>query len=133
MSPEAIEAPAEIDGRADLYALGAVGCYLLTGKHVFSAKSVQAVCALQLFAEPTAPSELVDGVPADLEAVLLACLVKRADQRISTAEILIERLHGCVDAGKWTPAKASAWWGTHHAEPIQVSDAGTTVASLLGG
>ncbi len=73
MAPESIRAPDEVDARSDIYALGAVGYFLLTGEHVFTADTVVEVCAKHLNDEPVAPSErLGAAVPADLETLILA-------------------------------------------------------------
>src|SRR5690606_27536390 len=73
MAPESLTAPDALDARADLYALGAVGYYLLTGTHVFSGKSIVEVCAHHLHTRPEPPSKRCDApIAAELEALLLA-------------------------------------------------------------
>ncbi len=57
LAPEAIKAPDRIDGRADLYALGAVGYFMLTGTHVFTGATLVEVCSHHLHTAPVAPSE----------------------------------------------------------------------------
>jgi serine/threonine-protein kinase len=52
-------------------------------------------------------------VPADLEAVILACLAKRPDDRPASAQVLRERLAACAVAGDWTNARAASWWAAH--------------------
>jgi eukaryotic-like serine/threonine-protein kinase len=114
MAPEAVVAPETIDARADLYALGAVGYWLLTGTHVFSGTSVVEVCAHHLHSTPEPPSvRLRAPVPSDLEAVILACLAKRPEARPASAQVLRERLAACAAAGGWTNARAAAWWAAH--------------------
>jgi eukaryotic-like serine/threonine-protein kinase len=111
IAPETVTAPEQVDARADLYALGAVGYWLLTGTHVFSGKSVLEVCAHHLHSVPEPPSvRLGAAVSADLEAVLLACLAKRREDRPATAHVLRERLRACAAAGRWTNARAAQWW-----------------------
>ena len=69
LSPEAITAPDRVDGRGDLYALGAVGYFLLTGQHVFSGATLVEVCSHHLHTQPVPPSErLGRPLPAALEA-----------------------------------------------------------------
>jgi serine/threonine protein kinase len=94
----------------DLYALGAVGCYLLTGKPIFDAETVLAFMNLHLMEDPVPPSSRVPGVPTDLEEVLLACLAKEPEDRPDSAAVLRESLLACESAGEWTPADAAAWW-----------------------
>ena len=114
MAPETVVAPDTVDARADLYALGAVGYWLLTGAHVFNGTSIVEVCAHHLHSTPEPPSiRLRAPVPADLEAVILACLAKRPEERPASAHVLRERLAACAAAGVWTNARAAAWWADH--------------------
>jgi eukaryotic-like serine/threonine-protein kinase len=114
IAPEMLSAPERVDGRADLYALGAVGYWLLTGTHLFSGRSIVELCAHHLHSQPEPPSaRLGRPVASDLEALLLACLAKRPEERPSSADALRERLRGCASAGQWTHARAAQWWSTH--------------------
>ena len=114
IAPEAITAPESVDARADIYALGAVGYWLLTGEQVFSARSVVEVLGHHLHSEPIAPSRRLGApVAADLEATLLACLAKRPEDRPSSANELRERLRACASAGRWTNDRAARWWALH--------------------
>jgi serine/threonine-protein kinase len=106
MAPEAVSAPESVDARTDIYALGAVGYYLLTGAHVFGGRSVLEVVAHHLHSEPVPPSTRVGvAVSAELEAVILACLAKRPADRPASARALRERLAACAAAGRWTSAR----------------------------
>jgi serine/threonine-protein kinase len=117
IAPETVTAPDTVDARADLYALGAVGYWLLTGTHVFGGNSILEVCAHHLHSVPDPPStRLKAPVASDLEAVLLACLAKRPEDRPASAHVLRERLQACADAGRWTNARAAAWWAAHRHE-----------------
>src|SRR5690606_16769706 len=91
IAPETLTAPDSADGRADLYALGAVGYWLLTGTHVVGGNSVVEVCAHHLHSTPEPPSARL-GVPVaeDLEALIVACLAKRVDDRPASAQALRE-------------------------------------------
>ncbi len=114
IAPETVTAPDTVDARTDLYALGAVGYWLLTGTHVFGGKSILEVCAHHLHSVPDAPSARLGApVAADLEAVLLACLAKRPEDRPASAHVLRERLRACAAAGRWTNARAAEWWADH--------------------
>ncbi len=114
LAPETVTAPETVDARADLYALGAVGYWLLTGTHVFGGQSILEVCAHHLHSIPDAPSvRLGAAVAADLESVLLACLAKRPEDRPASAHVLRERLRACAAAGRWTSARAARWWVVH--------------------
>jgi len=112
ISPEALTGAA-VTRRSDLYSLGAVGCFLLTGKPAFEGRTVVELAAAHLHKDPVPPSARVGGIPADLEAVLLTCLAKDPEGRPATAADVRERLLACADAATWTPEDARAWWTAH--------------------
>ena len=129
IAPETLTAPETVDARADLYALGAVGYWLLTGTHVFGGKSILEVCAHHLHSVPDPPSTRLGApVAADLEAVLLACLAKRPEDRPASAHVLRERLRACAAAGRWTNARAAQWWAVHR-HKLRSGGAGASAAS----
>jgi hypothetical protein len=114
MSPEAIELPDEVDGRSDLYALAAVGYFLVTGTPVFSGKTVVDICMQQVSAAPMPPSErLGREVPAALEEALLAGLAKQASDRPQSAREFSKLLEAVVREMPWTVADADRWWATY--------------------
>jgi serine/threonine-protein kinase len=111
MAPESILTPGSLDARSDLYALGAVGYYLVTGTHVFTGQSAIEVCSHHLHTKPERPSaRLGRAVPADLEKLLLACLEKEADRRPQTASELRRRVRECQAYGAWDRERARRWW-----------------------
>ena len=88
MAPETISAPETVDARTDIYALGAVGYWLLTGTHVFRGNTVMEVLAHHLHSTPEKPSvRLGVAVERDLEKVLLGCLAKRPEDRPASAQV----------------------------------------------
>lgn len=98
IAPEALTAPDEVDGRADLYGLGAVAHFLISGAPVFSGQSVVEVCGHHLLTAPEPLSHVSGGViGSDLESVVLDCLAKQPSARPSSALELIQRLERCVD------------------------------------
>lgn len=113
LSPEAIRAPEAVDARGDLYALGAVTYYLLTGRPVFEGSTVVEVCGQHLHAEPEPPSRRA-GLAFDpaLEACVMDCLRKDPAARPQSAAALEARLAEC-DVGPWTAADAREWWDRH--------------------
>jgi serine/threonine-protein kinase len=113
ISPEAARGR-EVGPAADLYAIGAVGCYLLTGRHLFDVKSAVEMVLAHVSREPIRPSARVADVPADLEEVLLSCLRKNASERPASAVALRDALLSCSDAGRWTQADAARWWDGRH-------------------
>jgi hypothetical protein len=116
-SPEAIKTPAEIDGRSDLYGVGGLGYFLVTGAPPFDGKTIAEVCSHHLMTPPVPPSLRVGHeLPRDLEAVLLACLAKDRDDRPASAAALADALDACADAGAWSEDEARAWWALHRDE-----------------
>jgi eukaryotic-like serine/threonine-protein kinase len=116
MPPEAMNAPDVADPRSDLYALGAVGYFLLTGHPVFEGTTVFEVIGHHLHTEPVPPSQRTNNaVPADLEAVILRCLRKKPDDRPRDARTFRDALHRCTTAPRWTRDDAAAWWRTFRA------------------
>jgi serine/threonine protein kinase len=114
MSPEAIQTPNTVDARSDLYAVGAVGYFLLTGVPVFEAESVVELCHKHV-AEPASPPSQRTGmsVPPVLESALMACLEKSRAKRPQTARDLGLMLARCPEAAGWSVEEADAWWGRH--------------------
>jgi hypothetical protein len=112
LAPEAIRSP-DADARADLYSVGAVAYFLLTGRHVFEGKTIIEICGHHLHTPPTPPSERLERpLPAALEAWVLACLEKDPARRPPSASEAAARLErGGLD-GEWTPEQARAWWAT---------------------
>lgn len=93
VSPEALLAPESMDGQSDLYSLGALGYFLLTGEAPFSGAGILEVCAQHLHARPVPPSHRLDTqVPARLERLILSCLGKSKRERPGSAAELYEAL-----------------------------------------
>jgi len=141
MAPEAISKPDTVDGRADLYAVGAVAYFLLTGQHVFEAASVLEVCSKHMLEAPVPPSQrLGKALPADLEALVLRCLAKDRNDRPASAAVLRASLLACADAGRNDLHAARAWWQAHRTSrkdsPREIDDHGSRPATMsidLGG
>jgi len=111
MSPEQALGDGEVDGRSDIYALGCVAYWLLTGSLVFKGTTPMETVVLHVNREPEPPSRRTTRViPAELEEIVLACLAKQPAQRPQTADELAMRL-GAVRLGEeWTPLRAREWW-----------------------
>ncbi len=111
MAPEAIRDAKSVDPRSDLYAVGAVGYFLLTGTPVFSGKSPLETIHHHLQTEPESLARrLGRAVPEDLEALILRCLAKDADQRPDSAKALAKALAACGGVQPWDEAGAQGWW-----------------------
>jgi serine/threonine-protein kinase len=111
MAPELVLQNGPIDGRADLYALGCVAFWLLTGRNVFEGKSAIEVIVSHVHERAPSPSLLsLSPVPDALEQIVLACLEKSPDARPESASALLERLEACSIEPAWTAQRAEAWW-----------------------
>jgi hypothetical protein len=114
IAPEAIEKPESVNAQTDIYSVGAVGYWLLTGKTLFEEDKVAALLAHQVKDDPPRPSARIDRVvSADLEGIIMQCLAKSPDKRPVSAEALDAALAGCSSAGAWTTVIADNWWRTN--------------------
>jgi len=101
----------QVDARSDLYAVGAVAYFMLTGTTVFSGPTAAAVCACHARQDPEPPSHrLGRPIPADLEAIVLQCLAKAPQNRPPTATALCDALQACENACDWKRSAAEEWW-----------------------
>jgi serine/threonine-protein kinase len=117
MAPEALTSPGNVDARSDIYAVGAVGYFLLTGQHVFTGRTLMEVCGHHLHTKPVPLSERLEAsLPEDLEALILHCLEKDPRRRPQSAPELRERLVACRHSDAWTPLEARRWWDAHGPE-----------------
>jgi eukaryotic-like serine/threonine-protein kinase len=98
-----------VDGRADIYALGCVAYFLLTGHLVFQAEKSFQVIAKHLQTIPVPPSELALHVPASLERLVLSCLAKEPKDRPQSAGELARAL-ALIDVNPWSDEEATQWW-----------------------
>jgi serine/threonine-protein kinase len=111
MAPEAITGNAPIDARSDIYALGAVGYFLLTGAPVFSARTIFEMCGHHLHTQPEPPSARTGTpYPDDLEHLIMQCLAKAPDDRPGDARTVMRALAGCARLSPWVEEDAVAWW-----------------------
>ncbi|MEO8255893.1 MAG: serine/threonine-protein kinase [Acidobacteriota bacterium] len=112
MAPESILQPDAVDVRTDIYALGAVAYHLLAGQDVFDGKSTVEVCGQHLHQEPAPLSARGIAVPAELEAIVLACLSKDPNRRPQSAAELRRRVEACP-VEPWDGASAREWWSEY--------------------
>ena len=111
IAPEAVLGETALDGRVDLYGLGCVGYWLLTGERVFAGRTPVEMLMHHVKTPPVPPSERSGReIPRALEALVLQCLAKEPHERPASAEWLAARLAECETAKSWTPARAREWW-----------------------
>ena len=110
MSPEQASAYEDVDGRADIYSLGAVAYYLLTGQPPFSGKNVLDILISHRKKEASPPSRLNPAIPVDVEQIVLKCLAKTPSDRYLDAASLMQALDCCSVASEWGPEQAANWW-----------------------
>jgi serine/threonine-protein kinase len=112
MAPEVISLPEAADARSDLYAVAAIGYFMLAGRHVFEAPSSIEQLADHLHSRPVPLRErLGPWFPADLDALILSGLAKSPSDRPPSAAAFREALLRC-DVPQWTQEDARAWWRT---------------------
>jgi serine/threonine protein kinase len=112
MPPEAIQTPDLVDARSDLYAVGAVGYFLLTGQTAFDARTLGELCQQHITAIPRSPSErLGRAISSELEHAILACLEKSRAKRPQTARDLAAMLDRVPQP--WSLDDAESWWSRH--------------------
>jgi serine/threonine protein kinase len=126
MAPETILGEVEVDRRADVYALGCVAYYLLTGQLVFEADTPMKMLMQHVQALPIPPSQRTElPIPPELDAIVLACLQKDPKKRPQDAEELLGIAFQCQTCEGWTQVAARSWWERHlpHlAGPLTLSD-----------
>jgi serine/threonine-protein kinase len=121
MSPEQAAGKAELDGRSDIYSLGAVAYFLLTGHPPFVRQTALQTLAAHIYESP-ARVEGQAGVPADLEAVVLRCLEKDPARRLPDADALDQALALSSCASCWTRERADAWWHAARGRETEMPD-----------
>jgi serine/threonine-protein kinase len=113
MSPEQAAGRSQLDARSDIYNVGAVAYYLMTGKLPFDRLSTLQMLHAHAY-EPLVPTqEFKDVVPADLQDVILRCLEKDPDRRYQDAVSLEKAFAACESTNSWTPERAEDWWRQH--------------------
>jgi eukaryotic-like serine/threonine-protein kinase len=113
MAPEVALGQADVDGRADIYAVGCVAYWLLTGEVVFKRENPLATVLAHVRDEPVPQAERTEiPMPDALNALILACLAKDPAARPETTTVLESRL-AAMDNGGWTPDDARKWWALH--------------------
>jgi serine/threonine-protein kinase len=124
IAPEQAFGGASVDHRADIYAMGCVAYWLLTGELVFTADTPMQLLLKHAQATPDPPSARTElPIPKELDAIVLACLAKNPADRPQSARELARRLATVPVKDEWTPGRARAWWETHQPVPSLVATA----------
>ena len=110
MSPEQALGDREPDERSDIYSLGLVLYYLLTGQTPFQESNPVRLLVAHAHQNPRPISELRDGVSDDLEAVVMRCLSKAPEDRFESAAELAAALDDCRSDDVWDCRRAAQWW-----------------------
>jgi serine/threonine-protein kinase len=99
-----------VDARSDIYSLGAVAYFMLTGRPPFDDERPLRVLFKHVSEPPVPPTQIIDSIPADLEGIVLRCLAKKPEERFNDTLELSAALQQCSDASAWTAASALHWW-----------------------
>ena len=114
MAPEAMMSARDADARADIYSVGCVAYWLLTGKQVFSGSNPMKVAARHLSDQPEPPSTRTKlPVPSAMDEIILACLAKQPGERTQTAAELARKLRAVEMEFPWDDERAHRWWQVH--------------------
>ena len=126
MAPEIILGETNVDRRADVYALGCVAYYLLTGQLVFEADTPMKMLLQHVQAQPVPPSQRTElPIPREVDELVLACLAKDPNKRPQNAEVLLKMACGCKSGDCWTSDMSKTWWEKHLPEftgPLALGD-----------
>jgi eukaryotic-like serine/threonine-protein kinase len=114
MCPEQFQAYDRLDARSDIYSLGAVAYYLVTGRPPFNGDTVQQIIEAHAHEPLEPPGSVREGVPYDLERIIIRCLAKMPMNRFQDMDSLDKAIGECACAGQWTDEKAAAWWTQHN-------------------
>ena len=123
ISPEAVMAPETVGPGADIYSLGAVGYFLLTGGPLFTASSSMEMCVHHVRTEPAALSARTSAaISEQLTGVIMSCLAKEIADRPASAGALRAQLKAVPEAQDWSEEAALEWWRTAPRGPKPTDD-----------
>ena len=115
ISPEQVLGNRPLDACTDLYAVGCVAYWLVTGRLVFKGRTAMETMMQHAHADPVPPSTRSSlEIPSTLDSLILACLAKSASDRPQSADALAEALGAIETRTAWTPRRAHEWWDEHY-------------------
>jgi serine/threonine-protein kinase len=118
MAPERLRNPADVDARADIYAVGALAFFLLSGKRMFEAPDDLALTSKVLNEEPPPVGAVASQpIPGALDRLVQACVAKRREDRPSSVAEVIEVLDALRQDHRWTQGEARRCWGESATRP----------------
>ena len=117
LAPELVSGAGSFDGRADIYALGCVAFWMLTGRVPFEARDAISLLRHHSTTAPVPPSTMSEqAIPSDVDALVLECLSKEPSLRPPNVDVLRDRLSRLSIAQHWDQRSARAWWELHQPE-----------------
>ncbi len=130
MSPEQVLSPETIGAQSDVYQIGAVGYFLITGEPVFAGKDIEHLFSQHAWVDPRYPSARSNrAIARDFETLIMQCLQKEEAERPNGMSTLIEALESLEAAGEWDRHKASAWWLDHADDVFDTTQDGSSRTS----
>ena len=133
MAPEVVLGVADTDHRVDLYALGCVGYWLLTGKLIFEGRSAVEVMFHHAHTPPPRPSTRSElPIPAPLEDLVMQCLEKDPARRPTSAEAVSTGLDSVSLESAWSVERAERWWAMHRPQPADARRVAEVLLSQEG-
>jgi serine/threonine-protein kinase len=113
MAPERIRNPADADARSDIYAVGAVGYFLLTGRELYETAAEHDLTYQVQHTTAPRVSALMPGVPSRLDDLIARCLAKERRDRPHDAIVVLALLEALAVEYPWTQDQAETWWKRH--------------------
>jgi serine/threonine-protein kinase len=117
MAPEVALGRPELDARIDIYSLGCVAYWLVTGQEVFEAETPMALVLKHVQEKPVLPSQRTElPLSGGFEELVMACLEKDPSDRPGSAHELLRRLQACPASDGWDRERGRQWWQKHMPE-----------------
>ena len=134
MPPEQVLGDRPLDGRSDIYAVGCLAYWLVTGRLVFTGRTPMEIMLQHTQAKPIPPSQRSElHLSQAFDELIMACLAKNPDDRPPTADVLAARLATVETTNPWTPERARNWWDMHHPRKSGLRRASVPSRSLSAG